>query len=253
MNINKEKSKRILDKLETMPSGNRTIKPSVVKELRKSIQMYGILRDVVVIKTNIFGGKTRYYPADGQHLILAATAEGREDELGFKEVNYQFNSIIEIVHFVSLLNSTQSPWRLQDYIHAYASTNKLVSYNILENKIDLYGLSANLTAIIYMGESKSVVSKKIREGGFRVVDEPKGDRIAVIVGNLIELFGRTNSTALTRFASAFYHWYKDDLDTEEFYEFMEERIEDLREADEREMHTILNDFSKVKYPEFKTA
>lgn len=252
---------RILENIEYMPSGNREMKAPLIRKLKESIKKYGVLRSVVVTHTNIFGGKKKYYIADGQHLYRACEALNMLDHLSFIEVKVKFKSVSEIVEFVSTLNTSQSPWRLQDFVEAYASTNQYLSYNKLVSKRLSYDLSYNMLAIIYSGQSKSVSAKAIKEGSFRVGDrkngEERSDEMASIVLDLSgkDYFGRTNSTDLVIFAYVLYRWFSmDTINREDFMEFMKENINDFIGADERGMIDLLNEFSEenggIRYPKF---
>lgn len=253
--------KRILDNIEYMPSGNREMKAPLIRKLKESIKEYGILRSVVVANTNIFGGKKRYYIADGQHLYRACEALNMLDSLSFIEVQRKFKNITEIVEFVSTLNTSQSPWRLQDFVEAYASTNQYISYNKLVQKRLSYDLSYNMLAIIYSGKTKGQASKAIKSGNFRIGDknngEARSDEMAAIILELSgkDFFGRTNSTDLVVFAYVFYKWYTvDTYNQERLLEYIKENITEFVGAEERDMFDLLNEFSEnhggIRYPKF---
>lgn len=239
---------RIVDRLHFMPSGNRTVKPSLVTKLKKSIKEYGILRSVVIVKTDVFGEGMKYYIADGQHLFMSVQALNMIKDLNVIEVKRRFNSVQEIVEFVSVLNTSQSPWRLSDYIGAYASTQHYLSYNVLIAKKKHYKLSFNLLAMIYGGLSKKEAANLIREGQFRIKDEIKGNKVSDIIVGLIPVFGRVNSTALYNLAAAFHDWYNpSQFDAMEFKSHVAQHVNKLSNFNEEQMIKFLADYSKMCY------
>lgn len=203
MAINKELKPQDLN---FMPSGNRTIKPFVVAKLKRSIKDYGVIRSVVVVRVNLFGDGNKYYIADGQHLFLACEALNMLSQLPIIVVNKKFDNIHELVEFIAVLNTTQSPWKLSDFVEAYASTHTYFSYNKLKAKKMEYSLPYALLAVIYMGTGRKQAADAVKNGNFRVVNEPKSDLIAGYITDLIPLFGRTNSTALSNLAYVMYEW-----------------------------------------------
>jgi len=212
-----------------MPQGNRDLSSSRIEKLKHSINEYGILRDVIVINTDVFGGKTkRYYIVDGQHLYMACSALGFLDDLEFKVCKKKFKSISEIVDFVSTLNTTQTPWKLTNYIDAYASTNLHLDYNKLIQKRIRYNLSYTLLAMIYGGTSNSAASNMLKRGKFKFVDEAKGDEVTKIIQDIVLIIGRSNSMTLNRFTIAFYNWYNSvHYDHEKFLSFIKDNVDKL--------------------------
>lgn len=231
--------------LHMMPAGNRTIKNSVLAKLKKSIQQYGILRSVVVVKTDLFNEGVKYYIADGQHLYVSCQALNVLAQLHIIVVKRKFASIHDLVEFISVLNTTQSPWRLADFIEAYAGTSVYLSYNKLKAKRMEYNLPYSLLAVIYSGLGKKQSSDAIKTGQFRVVNEPKSDQVAQYMLDLIPVFGRTNSTALTNLAHVFYGWI--DLSCyqhSKFKKFILKNLALFNLATETEMKELIAQFDK---------
>lgn len=231
--------------LHFMPAGNRTIKPSVTAKLKKSISSYGILRSVVVVRTNIFGEGLNYYIADGQHLYLACEALNVLSQLNIIIVKKRFNNIQELVEFVSVLNTTQSPWKLTDYIEAFASTHTYFSYNKLKAKKQKFSLSYGLLAMIYGQLSKKAAADAIKSGTFRVVNEQQGDDITKYIVDLVDLFGRSNSTALSNLAHVFHeHYNASEYDHKMFKKFVERNLQDFNTATVARMHVLLKIYQR---------
>jgi hypothetical protein len=262
--VTSRKKRKLIDKVHKMPSGNRPINPRTVAKLRASIEEYGVLRNAIVVRTKIFNdpGETspKLYMADGQHLYDACYQLGRLDELSVTEVKREFKDILELVQFVSLLNSTQSPWRTKDYVHAFSSTHKLTSYTRLIEKVTEYKMSYTLTGIIFGNVSRREVSTLIKSGNFRIADEVKGDKIARVVSDAQEHFGRVNSRALYTFAHILTKEYDPkNIVNETLQNFVKDNIMALMNAiTESQMREVLSKYkknykSKTISPEFENV
>lgn len=190
-----------------MPFGNRIVDQKQVDILKHKILSHGITRALVVIHTNVFGDGTRYYIKDGQHLYMACQALGIVDQLYVIIDKFEYKSMVEAVTGVASINNDQKTWKLVDYVKAFASTNQLIDYNILQNKFLKYGLSYQFSAMIYGGLSSGSAGYTIRGGKFKIVEESKGDEIAEIMQDVILLLNRQDNTLLRAFISAFYNWY----------------------------------------------
>lgn len=255
--VTSKRKQKLVDRLKLMPSGNRGITRATVRNLEKSIRRYGILRSVVVVKTNIFheSGKPDapqdYYIADGQHLWQACMNLNMLDQLTVIENKDNFDDILSLVQFVSVLNTTQSPWRVRDFIYAYSSTHKMHSYTRLIEKRKSTGLGYTTIAIIYGRESRSTVGKTIKSGNFRMQDEAKGDEIAEIVKDVQSSFGRSNSRSLYTFTYVLASMYeKKQFVKETFRNFVKDNaMEFINTMDEVGMRGILERYE----PNYKSA
>lgn len=226
-----------------MPQGNRDLSSKQIQKLKHSINKYGILRDVILIKTSLFGGKSKYYIIDGQHLFMAVESLNMLEDLEYKVCKYDFKSISEIVSFVATINSSQTPWKLQNYIEAYASTNLHLDYNKLIAKRIRYNLSFTLLAMVYGGLGQSAASNMLKEGKFKFVDEEKGDKVVKILQDVILLIGRSNSMTLNRFTTAFYNWYNAvNYDHKKFLKFIKKNIDRLLVLNPEGIELLLKEY-----------
>lgn len=235
--------------LKFMPSGNRTINSKKVSQIKLSVQQYGIIRGLVVIKTNLFNKDKKYhhYIADGQHLFLAVQALDRLNELPIFVVECEFSTIVEIIDFVSTINAAQSQWKLLDYVGAYASTNQITDYNVLLSKFQKYGISLVLTAAIYGGSTCSRTAQLLKRGQFKIVDESRGDEIAKIIQDIVPIFGRANSVPLEYFTKHFYHWYNSvNYNHEKFLKLIKDNTNELLVLGEQGVESVLNKYTEYK-------
>lgn len=257
-----KKKVKLIDLVEFMPVGNRKVRNAQVKELMKSIEEYGIIRDLVVVKTKLFdidSKQAKHYIADGQHLFTAASRLNRLDELGIKVVVKEFNNILELVSFISTLNTTQSTWKISDFIDAYSSTHKMPAYTRLKEKRVEYNqqLSYTTLGIIYGVESRRTITDTIKDGSFNIVSGLKGDDVAQLVMGVQDLFGRLNSRSLYHLS----YVLAEDFSRERFLKhtfqkYVEDNILTLMKIDsERQMRDALagyhRDYKGKLTPEFK--
>jgi len=209
------------EKVNLMPFGNRVINQKQVAHLKREIDKHGITRVLVVVYTNVFGEGWKYYIKDGQHLYLACLALGIEDELFMIIDQHTYKNVTEVVTGTASINADQKAWKLNDFVNAFAATNQAIDYNILTSKFIKYGLSIQLTAMVYGGLSAIYASKLIRSGEFKIVNEKKGDKIAKILQDVEIVFGKTNYTFLRVFTLAFYNWFNSvDYKHKKFIKFL---------------------------------
>lgn len=227
-------------KIEFMPVGNRVVNQKAVKAIKESIQLNGILRQVILIRTNLFGQGNKYYIADGQHLYYACQSLNILKDLSYVICKRKFNNIQEIVEFVALLNATQTPWKLEEYVNAYASTNQFIDYNILISKRNKYNLSYQLLSMIYGGLSSITGPQMLKDGKFKIVNESKGDELAIRMQDICSIFGRTNTSILKEFAMAFYYWSNAvEYNHKKFIQYVIENKEKLSLLERNKISEIL--------------
>jgi len=216
--------KKVKDqKVRLMPFGNRVIDQKKVAELKVKIKNHSINRTLVVIFTSVFGEGKHCYIKDGQHLYLACLALGIEAELYMTIDTFKYKSVTEVITATAAINADQKAYKLIDFVGAFSSTNQVLDYNILSNKFIKYGLSIQLSAMVYGGLSAVSASKLIRSGEFKIVNEKKGDKIAKIIQDVMIVFGKTNYTFLRTFTFAFYNWFNSvDYKHKKFMKFLKD-------------------------------
>ena len=117
-------------------TGNRSVNPSSVAKLKKSMEKWGVLTAITVTKY-----RKRYFIVDGQHRYTAA-----------KELGYTIPAIVvpkDSLNVIIDLNTIQKNWSLENYADFFASNdNKTLAkpYNTLKEIKETSGL--NYTALI---------------------------------------------------------------------------------------------------------
>ncbi|MHA1989194.1 MAG: hypothetical protein ACW98D_21430 [Promethearchaeota archaeon] len=108
-------------KLNILPSLiNRPITEAHVNLMRESVISHGVLRDVILVYTDIFTGKSRYYIADGQHLTKVLVSLN----LTFNAKVIKADSVEDLVTLIANLNNTSKSWTNRDYLNAWCATGK---------------------------------------------------------------------------------------------------------------------------------
>lgn len=231
------------EKVNLMPFGNRVINQKQVSHLKREIKKHGINRVLVVVITNVFGEGMKYYIKDGQHLYLACLALGIEKELFMIIDQYTYKNVTEVVTGTASINADQKSWKLSDFVNAFAATNQTLDYNILANKFIKYGLSIQLTAMIYGGLSSISASKMIRSGEFKIIAETKGDKISKIIQDVVLVFGKTNYTFLRSFTAAFYKWFNAvNYNHKKFISFLENNKDSILLINGNEIEIFLQKY-----------
>jgi hypothetical protein len=234
---------------EFMPQGNRAISNSHVNKLKRSIQDYGILKGIVLIKTNMFGvGATnieRFYIADGQHLYTAASTLGRLHELPVHVIEKSFKEVSEIVELVAKLNSTQSNWKLINFIGAYAGSGN-VHYGTLLQKTGQYKLSPITCAVIFGGTTHTTAAKRIKEGTWKtIINMERANEIASYLEDIIPTFElSTYGRTLELFTFYFGQWYAPNIyDHVKFKKYLQKNILILKEGNQQHIESLINSFT----------
>lgn len=202
------KKQRFADEfnIEFLPIGNRNVDYSKVAQIKVSMQTYGITSGIVLLPTDLFDGKLRYYAVDGQHRYEAARALGILDRLPVFFCPKKFSTIEEIVGFVSTLNTTQTPWKLENYVNAYAAIHK-DDYMFLKKIHQDYNMLYYVAMIICSGYTAHKAIKDIKKGEFKVKDKEYTLKIAGYIQDCIGIIGTAETVTISKFALAFYEWY----------------------------------------------
>ncbi len=155
-------SREDFDKLHRLPFNRPT---KFRADLAVKMCTFGFQGAVVLIKTDLFDGVERIYPADGEHRILTGKELGITVDAML--THYKFKSIVEIVMFVAALNHTQKEWKAEDYINAYEYLD-YKDYQLLVMLKKSCAFTYPALAIMLHGfRSKGSVSKHIKEGTFK--------------------------------------------------------------------------------------
>lgn len=161
-----------LKQLEFLPFNRKSnTRPSLIR----SIEKYGIITPLIVLKTNVVIGSEKYYIADGQHRYAAI--EFLKKDAPVFLIDKPFKNEADLVECVSMLNSEQLSWSTQDYINAYASLrlSDYVFLNNIKSGNDIWTVTA--LATVFTTTSASTGGrplKRIKTGQFKITREIAG-------------------------------------------------------------------------------
>lgn len=168
---------------------NRIIIPSHVTSMAESILKIGIIRPVVVANISFISGKMMKYIIDGQHLFHACLRLG----INIPYVEIEIKDKADLIEKIALLNSSSKSWMLKDYIVAWGSLKE--DYVKLNKCFETYDIELGVLANILSGDCPqsaaggSSISKSIKKGTFKVVDEEKNMEI---INNLTDVLSVLN-------------------------------------------------------------
>lgn len=142
-------------------------KAKIREDLQASILKWDVTKDILIIKTDLFGkrGIFIYYVIDGNNTAL--NCEKLNKGYRGKLITYSFISQEEIVQFAASHNNTQWPWSLEDYCSAYRTCDRNKdSYILLLNMASKTDYSIHTLATLLNG--KHNINKIIKQGDFTI-------------------------------------------------------------------------------------
>ncbi len=179
------------DRLNFMAGVNRTINSVQVAVLKSSVKKWGILRDIIVVKTKLFSGKNELYIIDGQHLFTALTL--LEESFSIKVL--ESNDLDDIVMLMADLNTSAKSWTTENYLNAWCSTGRNAYVTIRDINCDDSTFTLNDIINIYM--VNDFVSFRL---GDLEIDKQKGDNLRAELTDIFSIIPR-NSHFIKKFKS----------------------------------------------------
>lgn len=168
---------------------NRSINPAQVTKLAESVNKMGILRCVVVAKISFITGKPTWYIIDGQHLFNALI----RNNMDIPYIVIDITDKKHLVETIALLNASSKNWCLADYITAWGSM--LPDYVRLNHYFQVYDIEISALASILSdgtGGSGSIISKKIKTGTFKIVNEKENVQVLDYLTDVLKIVPRMN-------------------------------------------------------------
>lgn len=185
--------KNIRRKTDLLPRYvNRDIQSGHVKSLIKSIQMMGLVRDVILVKAP-FIHKTKLFLVDGQHLREACL----KLKLDMTCKVIETESIEDLIAKISTLNSTAKCWKLADYLEAWCTADKR-HYKYLRSRMNDVGKCSVSSIIEAYTVTGNKDSESFKKGTFVLKSNSKatGDRITNIYKDCVSKGLKESSTSL---------------------------------------------------------
>lgn len=172
----------------TILSGiNRPIISSHVNPIAASISKIGIVRPIIVAELSFITGRLTKYIIDGQHLFTACL----RNNIDIPYVVIPIKNPRELIEILAMLNASSKNWAMQDYVTAWASL--IEDYVKLNEHQDTYDFEYSILADILSGGmagSGGSVSKKIKRGEFRIIEEEENVEIVKQLTDILKIVPR---------------------------------------------------------------
>jgi hypothetical protein len=172
-----------------------------------SIRAMGIIRPVVVAKTDIIDGQMRKYLIDGQHLFEGCVRE----DLEVPYVEIEVTSELDLVYKMAKLNNSSKSWTLMDYVNAFL--HYVPDYLTLKRYTRLYNLEPLMIASICANDSRyngmHSGSKVIKSGNFEITNV-KAEEMCKAFSDLFLKIGTADRWVKKEFLTVFMQAYQSD-------------------------------------------
>jgi hypothetical protein len=163
-------------------------------DLIKNMNKWGFTVAVVMVRTSILDGVERLYVVDGHNRV--ATARFLKIPFFGNLIDIKFNSVEELVDFISGMNNTQKAWSNYEYIAAFAHVGKTDYQNLIRLKSSVpYSITA-MASMLY-GATRYSISSIIKSGKFKIIKLAETKRTIDYAGKLSKYRPLTNRMVLS--------------------------------------------------------
>ena len=168
------------ERFQRLPHGlNRELDYRHTATMRQSVSLHGNNRLVIIVKTDVIDGVMREYIADGQHLFEALVTLGYHVVYKYVVVGTKE----QLVKLLTDMNNTSKPWKLIDYINAWAELTE--DYKHLQRSITRYGIKPQGIAMVAMNvPNRASIAHLIKLGRYHVVDRT---RFRTMMNHIVDL------------------------------------------------------------------
>ena len=163
-------------------------------DLIKNMNKWGFTVAVVMVKTSILDGVEKLYVVDGHNRVT--TARFLKIPFHGNLLDVKFNSVEELVDFISGMNNTQKAWTNYEYIAAFAHVGKTDYQNLIKFKSTVpYSITA-MASMLY-GATRYSISNVIKSGKFKIVKLTETKRTIDYAAELSKYRPLTNRMVLS--------------------------------------------------------
>lgn len=168
---------------------NRPITPSQVTIMAKSVELYGVLRPIIILETDCISGKKENHVGDGQHLFNACLRVG----VNIPYITIKVYSKEELVQVMAMLNASSKTWTMLDYVRAFSSYNP--NFVKLNHYFQVYDIEMSIVAAILSNltvAGSSIAVKRIKSGELVIKDEAQNVSILDNLTDVLKFVPRMN-------------------------------------------------------------
>lgn len=167
----------------------------VSPRLVRSINKFGFVVPILLIKTNLIDGYDKIYIVDGHN--RAVTALYLNVPFFGILLPTQFSNVEQLVEFVSSLNSSQRAWTNMDYVRAFAHVGKKEYLDLIQVKSKTPYSFTTVATILSSPNSRSCKSESIKKGDFKVTRLKEANEVFTYAGELSKYKSLTNRMVLS--------------------------------------------------------
>jgi hypothetical protein len=178
---------------------NRAIKPGQVSKLVRSIVAMGVIRPVIIANIDFIDNVKRSYIIDGQHLFTALLRLNLP--IPYKTIEVKNKE--ELVEKIAMLNSSSLSWVFADYVKAWASLDDKEDYRKLLNYKQKYDQTYEVLSMVFSMSDRTVASKRIKNGSFKILNEKKGLEILNSLNDILPLLVESDRTSIRNFVGKY--------------------------------------------------
>lgn len=179
-------------KINSMPFNRDGI---VSARLIRSMNKWGFVVPILLIKTNLIDGYEKIYIVDGHN--RATTALYLNIPFFGVLLPNKFSNVEDLVEFVSSLNSSQRAWTNMDYVRAFAHVGKKEYLDLIQVKSKTPYSFTTVATILSSPNSKSSKSESIKKGDFRITRLKEANEVFSYAGELSKYKPLTNRMVLS--------------------------------------------------------
>jgi hypothetical protein len=166
---------------------NRPVNPGHVTKLAKSLDKIGTVQPIVVAQLSFITGKPELYIIDGQHKFNALIRNNQPIPYVIIDVKDKQ----DLIEKIALLNASSKSWCMLDYVTAWSSLSQ--DYVKLNHYFQVYDMEMGLVASTLSNSlCNSDISKKIKSGGFKIINEAENVKILDNLTDILKVIPRMN-------------------------------------------------------------
>lgn len=135
------------------------------EDIAESIRKYGFNCPIQIVRTNLVDGTMKLYIIDGHN--RAKTAEFLDIEYKGYIIDNKFDTLDEIVKYMAIINNSQTPWTVNDYVKVYAKVGFEHYQNLVKVKTDWpYSF---YTLAMLLSNKPGGVTDALTSGSFKIM------------------------------------------------------------------------------------
>ena len=179
-------------KVSSMPFNRDGV---VSQALSRSMNKWGFVVPILLIKTNLIDGYDKIYIVDGHN--RATTALYLNIPFFGILLPNKFSNIGDLVTFVSSLNSSQKAWTNMDYIRAFAHVGRKEYLDLIQIKSKTPYSFTTVATILCTPNGRNAQSENVKKGDFKITRLKEANEVFSYAGELSKYKPLSNRMVLS--------------------------------------------------------